>query len=366
MRKLVINGRYLTQPVTGVQRYAHELVQAIDNLLLDHPRLVVELLSPRLSGNAPVFHNIIHRAVGHTQGHIWEQFELPRHIDDGVLFCPGNTAPLISLFTRSKVVVTVHDLSYLYFPKAYSLPFRIFYRVVIPTILRKAAAVITVSNSEKAAILAHYPYVIDRIHAVQNGGLPSGVTPPSSNPLDSEKECYVLYVGSLSKRKNFPGVFKVACQIARLRGTRFVFVGGVSGGIADSEYIVPEDLQDLIQFVGQVNDSNKLMGIYRSAACFLFPSFYEASPLPPIEAMACGCPVIASSIPSLKERCEDAAIYCDPNNVAEMCSTLERVLDDEDLRRNLKVRGYQQAAKYNWENCANATMKVLDECNPIF
>ncbi len=364
MRKLIINGRYLTQPITGVQRYAREIVQALDDLLDNHPVLDVELISPRLNDPPPLLRNIVHRSVGCSQGHYWEQFELPWHVGEGVLFCPGNTAPVISLLSGKRVVVTVHDLSYLYFPTAYSVAFRMAYRLLIPVILRKANAIITVSNSERKSILEHYPYVKDRIHAVQNGGLPSGVVRSGSVPNSSAGDGYVLYVGSLSKRKNFPGMLEVACRLARHRGTRFVFVGGVPDGLTDSFRSVPQDVLDRIQLVGQVNDLDTLIGYYLSAACFFFPSFYEASPLPPIEAMACGCPVIASSIPSLKERCQDAALYCDPGDVDDMCSTLEQLLTNAELRQSLRERGYRQAERYSWENCAKATLDILDGCDP--
>lgn len=359
--ELVINGRFLTQPVTGVQRYARELLAAIDTLLEHRPGLVVILLTPPMSpADVPTLQHIRHRAVGHLRGHAWEQFELPRHVGGATLFCPGNTAPLLSLFRSGRVVVTVHDLSYLYFPDAYSRTFRLLYNRLIPLIMRRADQVITVSQSERAAILRHYPFAGVRLCAIQNGGLPVGIAEHAAVPADPPT---VIYVGSLSKRKNFPAMLAAAIRLARKRGTEFAFFGGVSQGLKATLAEVPHDVCGRIHFHGQVNDWEQLLAAYQSASCLLFPSFYEASPLPPIEAMGCGCPVLAGDIPSLRERCGDAARYCDPASEDDIVAELETLLDDPTLREQLRVAGYAQARRYSWARCAEATLDAIVGAN---
>src|ERR1700734_1883095 len=113
----VINGRFLTQRITGVQRYAHEFVQALDAILDAEPQFGVTVMSPRLSNAPPVWRNIELQQIGCLTGHAWEQFELPWYSRGRPLFCPGNTAPAISLLGAQPVIVTVHDLSYKYFPE---------------------------------------------------------------------------------------------------------------------------------------------------------------------------------------------------------------------------------------------------------
>lgn len=355
--ELVINGRFLTQSVTGVQRYARELLPAFDQVLADRPDIDVRLLTPPMDpADVPPLRRIRHQTIGRRQGHAWEQIDLPRYIGNATLFCPGNTAPISSLLGRGRVVVTVHDLSYLYFPDAYSRAFRLLYNRLVPLILRRADRVITVSRSERSAILEHYPFAADRLVAIQNGGLPTGIAIQAPVPADVPT---VLYVGSLSRRKNFPGMLDVAVRLARQRDIRFDFVGGVSASLRETPAAVPADLRDRIRFHGQVNDWNTLLMLYRSAHCFLFPSFYEASPLPPIEAMGCGCPVVASDIPSLRERCEDAARYCDPADVDDVVHAVEYVLDNAALARCLREAGYAQAERYSWVRCAEATLDAI-------
>jgi glycosyltransferase involved in cell wall biosynthesis len=356
--KIAINGRFLTQGITGVQRYAQELVQAIDSILEARPDLKVTVISPRLSKPPPPWQNVVLREGGHLQGHAWEQLELPWLSRGTLLFCPGNTAPVASLLGLQRVIVTVHDLSYKYFPGAYSRAFRLLYGIVVPLVLRHAAAVITVSETERVAIASHYPAALLRLHAIQNGGLPAGLNLFADGGTD-ENRGYVLYVGSLSKRKNFPGVLEAACRLARKRGFHFVVVGGTAGGIYESSLTIPDDVHPHITFAGQIDDTTALMHFYRNAACLLFPSHYESSGLPPIEAMACGCPVIASDIPALRERCGDAAIYCNPRDIGSITDAIERVMDDSPLRSSLMDLGYQQAAKYTWEHCAMETLKLI-------
>jgi glycosyltransferase involved in cell wall biosynthesis len=231
------------------------------------------------------------------------------------------------------------------------------YNALMPVILSRADAIITVSESERLSIVNRYPGVAGRISAIQNGGMPVAYT---DWPTDvGERGGFVLYVGSLSKRKNFPGMFEVACRLARRRGIHFVFVGSVPNGFSGSDSAVPTDLRSHISFTGQIDDSEVLRAHYRRARCLLFPSFYEASPMPPIEAMACGCPVVASNIPSLIERCGDAALYCDPYSVDSIERAVETVFDDTDLQERLRGLGLAHAAKFTWEACARGVLAVI-------
>ena len=359
--KLVVNGRFLTQPVTGVQRYARELMATLDQLLdrgeLDRSRLEVELLSPRLRGGAPPWRHVSHREVGRLSGHAWEQLELPRAAHGDVLFCPGNTAPLAALAGAMRTVVTVHDLSYLYFPDAYSLAFRAAYRTLVPAVLRHADAVVTVSESERRAIVERYPFTGGRLVAIQNGGLPAAARPFDGPP---PPRTHALYVGALSKRKNFPGVLAAAVRLNRERALPFVFVGGGGSTFQPVVADVPPDVRGRLTFAGQVDRLDECVRFYRSALCLVFPSFYEASPLPPVEAMACGCPVIASRIPSLLERCGDAALYCDPHDVGDIARAVARLADDAALRQSLVEKGYERARRFSWEACARRTLEVIE------
>ncbi len=356
LRRLAINGRFLTQPITGVQRYGRELLQALDDLA--PPGLAITVFVPRRpSVELPSFRNIEIKQAGNLRGHAWEQFELPFLTKGEVLFCPGNVAPVLSLLGGQKTVVCVHDLSYLYFPGAYSRSFRLFYNVVVPLVMKHAKAVVTVSQSERSSIVKHYPDVSERIFAVQNGGLNDALIEKDLPTQPYGR--YVLYVGSLSKRKNFPGMLRVAIQLAERRSLGFVFVGGAAKGLNETAYDIPEHLSGYITFKGQVDDTATLIKLYREALCLMFPSFYEASPIPPIEAMACGCPVVASDIPSLRERCEAAAVYCDPSDDADIGARVQEFLDDDAHREKIRLAGFARSKEFTWKACAERTLEII-------
>jgi glycosyltransferase involved in cell wall biosynthesis len=359
--KIYINGRYLTQEITGVQRYSHELIRTLDAECAFEPDADIALLTPsRGLRFQPEFQRIRVRKVGERVGHMWEQMDLPRHSADGVLFCPGNTAPVLSLVQRRPTVVTLHDLSYKYFPDAYRPSFRLFYGLLVPLILRLARGILTVSNSEAAAIVQHYPCAAGKLLAVQNGGFgPEVLERITRTPSREIGFSYGLYVGSLSRRKNFPALLQAAIRFARETGFGFVFIGSVPAALRSSAVEIPPELRGRILFPGQVNDALELVGWYKGALFLAFPSLYEASPFPPIEAMSCGCPVVAARIPSLVERCGQAALYCDPTDICDIADAMIRLCRDERLRAELAARGSLRMREFSWSQCAVSTFRVL-------
>lgn len=336
------------------------MLNALDRVLDDRRDVRVTVWTPRLPIDAPAWRNLRIETAGRLRGHLWEQLELPVLSRGRLLFCPGNTAPIVSLLGLQRTVVTVHDLSYSYFPEAYSRAFRLWYNIVVPLALRRAAAIVTVSETERDSIVRHFPAVAARIHAVANGGWPQDQLPRDAGA--GRESGLVLYVGSLSKRKNFPRMLEVAIRLARKRALRFCFVGGTAAALAPSGLGVPADVAHLISLEGQVNDIERLAAYYHRATCFLFPSLYESSGLPPAEAMACGCPVIASDTAALRERCADAALYCDPNDTAAIEAAVERLVDSATLQQSLREAGYRRAAQTTWAACARATLGIIAQC----
>lgn len=376
--KLSVNGRFLLQDVTGVQRVAIEFIRALDALLSDGaaPGLEVTVWVPR--GGVLVtplrLQSVEVRREGRLTGHLWEQIELPRLAARSVLLCLGNTAPVVRLITRQSPTYTmVHDLSYKYFPSAYSRSFRWFYNVVMPIVLTRSTHIFTVSASEEASILHHYPRLVDphRVTAVQNGGGDFAVGAQVSSATTSLKAgapdvpaaglrpqtC--LYVGSLTKRKNGDGLMRAAVELTDALDIDFVIVGSANTNY-ENVNMKAADRGEIV-FLGQVNKPELIEELYRQAKVFVFPSFYEASPLPPVEAMSFGSPVICSDIRSLRERCGDAAIYCDPADVTSIVTQVTRVLTDENLWQDLQRRGLAQAARFTWKRQVETVLSVLSE-----
>lgn len=363
---IYINGRFLTQSITGVQRVAREFLIALDSLI-EYGKLDVEavVLHPGKSDVLPIDQELKHvrlKPCGRFVGHLWEQVELPFYARGGKLLCLGNTAPIYSLLYKSdRVHVMVHDLSYKYFPKAYSWKFRLFYSIVIPQILKRASKVYTVSKSEYESILTHYPNLIgdDRLSYHQNGGWSN--YKPEARPSYSSRKKRILYVGSLTARKNAKGLLEAAIKIVSAHPElEFSFLGSNGASFGDVDLEILEELKSNINFLGQVNDAAVLKGYYESSLALVFPSFYEASPLPPIESMGFGCPVVSSSIKSLKERCGDAAIYCEADDVDDIVRSIEKIIYDEEVWVKYSKLGINKALEYTWEKQVADILKIME------
>lgn len=361
-----INGRFITQSITGVQRVAREFLIALDDLIECHKLdLEAVVLYPKKSKVVPIDHEFKHvklKPCGQFVGHFWEQVELPFYALGGKLLCLGNTAPIYSLLYKSKNVhVMVHDLSYKYFPKAYSWKFRLFYSFIIPQILKRASKVYTVSKSEYQSILTHYPNLIggDRLSYHQNGGWTNYKIEDFPNYSDRKKR--IIYVGSLTARKNANGVLGAAVKIVTAHpDLNFSFIGSNGASFGNVDLKILEGLKGKINFLGQINDSALLKNYYESSLALVFPSFYEASPLPPIESMGFGCPVISSSIKSLKERCGDAAIYCEADDVDDIVRSIERTIYNEEVWAKYSKLGINKALEYTWEKQVVGILRIME------
>lgn len=361
--QLFLNGRFLSQVTTGVQRMAREFTRALDTLIADgtfgdiDATLLVQS-NARFGDLAPGAIRI--KEVGGATGHMWEQFLLPHHVSGGALLNLGNTVPIVSLVRPGQVAVVLHDLSYRIHPKAYRRRYRIAHGAMDGLLARKVDLIVTVSQSERETIGRLYPHAADRIVVAQNGSwMADQLEPVAARAQDQQR--HGLYVGSLSLRKNVEGVLATAISLARKRGLRFKMVGESNAILNEIATHIPDDLRHLIEFCGQVEDQASLKALYRSASFLLFPSFYEASALPPMEAMAQRCPVIVSNISSLVERCGNAALYCDPHDLSSMSDAACRVLDDETLRHTLIRRGEERASSYTWRAQAKTIVAALRE-----
>jgi glycosyltransferase involved in cell wall biosynthesis len=170
------------------------------------------------------------------------------------------------------------------------------------------------------------------------------------------KRPYVLAVGSMNRHKNF----QLVVEAARLTGKAdfdIVVVGGIDARVYGSgQSALPSSMRHL----GYVSDE-QLGTLYRDAACFIYPSRYEGFGLPPLEALALGCPVIASRLPSVVEACGDAALYFSPDDSRELLDALNRITTDHVLREALRERGRCKTAELTWRATA---VKLLEEISP--
>ena len=364
--RIAVNGRFLTQPVTGVQRVAREIVKALDAILPSQQGVSMVLYCPPGADHRSLAlsHTDV-RSIGRSSGAIWEQTELPFAVEADVLLCLGNSAPCGRLLARKRTAVMIHDLSYLKFPQAYRAGYRIFHRLMLPLITRHSSRLFLVSNSERDNLLEIKPRLKPRVTVVPNG---SWSEHREKQADTAELQCrahacpkdgYGLYVGSFSKRKNFERVVETAISLARTEELPFVFVGSGGKVLRRTKMTIPEDVRHLLHFEGQVDDLTRLGELYRNARLLLFPSLYEACPMPPLEAAHFDCPVVASNIPSMWERCAEGVTYCDPYSVESIASAAREVLaNGKQIRQRLQTNR-ENSRQVSWARQAESVLQTL-------
>lgn len=336
------------------------MTRALDRLLAEQPERAEAVL---LVGADARVDDLALKAIrvvplGHARSAMWEQSVLPSAVGRRPLLCLGNTAPLTMLLRRRPVAVMIHDLSYRLFPDAYGTSYRIAHAALLPFLLRRARPIFTVSHSERMMLASVMRDPKRRVVVAPNGGWHDDLV--EERAFDPRRlDGPLLYVGSLSARKNFLGALACAVRLARRDGRKSVFIGASGRFLSAMKIEVPEEARPFIEFRGQVESLDELAQAYRQAACLLFPSFYEASPMPPVEAFALGCPVIASDIPSLRERCGDAALYCQPDELDDMIACIDRMTGDPGLAAALTEKGYARARTLSWREQAEQVLSVM-------
>jgi glycosyltransferase involved in cell wall biosynthesis len=361
MRRIVVNGRFFAQPRTGVQRYGLETLRALDQLLSQHPQFLEghrwELALPHDAVDLPLLENFEYCTLQFFTGHAWEQLSLAAFARGSYLINFNYSAPL---FKRTQLV-TVHDASVRTHPQTYSWAYRLWSNLLVRTLAARAHSAMTVSHFSAQELRRHFGLkrndiviaregwehvraaaAIDEAAVLRRYGLVSGG--------------YLFAVGSLKSNKNF-GVIPRAL---RLLGGSLKLPLAVAGGRDARVYQGTEAAGlDGVNLLGFVPDE-ELNVLYRHASWFIFPSLYEGFGLPPLEAMANGCPVLAAHAASIPEIYGDAVLYFDPNDPASLAACLRDVTTRPDapaLRETLKQRAVARMAIYRWD--ANARI-LLD------
>jgi glycosyltransferase involved in cell wall biosynthesis len=333
--KPCVNLRTLGYATTGVQRYLLSLL----------PYMPLELKSVRPP-----------EALQGINGHLWEQFYLPTQLRQQLLWSPGNTGPL----GLSRQVLTLHDIASLDHPEWFERKFALWYALLLPSLIRKVRAIITVSHFSKERILEATRVKPENVHVIHNG-VDKRFRPVDSHRLHHVKtkydivSPYLLFVGTLEPRKNLRMLFE-AWESGSFEGATLA-VAGTSGSLFQKMRF--DSMPRGIRLLGRVED-DALPALYSGASGFVYPSIYEGFGLPPLEAMACGCPVAVSDIPAHREICGSAASYFDPFCLEDMTAKLEWLLRlDCASRASVVNQGVRRAALYNWESAASETWRIL-------
>ncbi len=363
MRRWVINGRYLSQPLTGVQRCAHELVAALDKRISEGnehaPGLSVELFAPPDARTLPEMNAIKVRSVGARSGHAWEQYDLATAAQGRGLLSLCNTGPVF----HGRQIVCIHDVNTRIAPQSYTRTFRLLYRTLLPALGRSAIRVTTVSSFSAMEIARFGVARPGKIRVIYNGadharGWPveasdriGAVAGPST----------VVAFGSAAPHKNIEMLVGLAGRMAEV-GLKLAIAGGAAPRIFANG--TTQTLPPNVIWLGRVSDG-ELAALLANCLCLAFPSLTEGFGLPPLEAMTRGCPVIASDRGSLPEVLEGAALFAAADAPEEWMQLFLGLHDNREARLELADEGMRHARGFTWRSAAESYLALMAECDGL-
>jgi glycosyltransferase involved in cell wall biosynthesis len=360
----------------GINRYLVNLLRQIEMLTAGssiRTQILVESLDAN-RGNGLVQRagfEMVPCAVARSSG-IWHPImlmETAKRLEADVVFMP---APGVVHFKRTRLAVTVHDVIPLLFPDEFRSPEeqRLSRRCLAA--IQKADLILTDSRYSKSDMVDRFGVPPDKVVVVYLGldGRMFQALPPNERAEQQVLKRhgidrpYFLHVGLWQPRKNLHRLiraFRLLEDRARDLGLQLVLCGPRKPGIDKLDELVQElSLQGKVVLTGKVPDSD-LVELYQRAHGFAMPSLYEGFGLPPLEAMACGVPVMSSNRSSLPEVLGDAAVYCDPESEDDMACALEKICRDSGLRKTLVDRGLAHVTQFSWEACARSTLAALQQ-----
>jgi len=330
---ITIDGRALVGNRTGIGVHTAEIARRLipAPLIASHAEIVDR------SG----LEHCVFRVDPMRLGVVWQQLVLPRVATDGVLWAPHGTLPLA---VRIPSVVTLHDFSALTMPLRHRAKTVLSFNLFIGRSLQMATRIAAVSRNVAEEAVRWFGVSRSRIQIVPNG-VDDFFTP------DRDEDDYVLYVGTIEPRKGLDDLLAVWDSLPHSR-PRLILCGDAGWG----DVRLPRDA-DVTGYV----DRARLRELYRHARAFVYPSRYEGFGIPPLEAMACGAPVIATRTGAIPEYADGAALLVDPGDRAALRDALIRMLSDKSLRSELRLRGPERARTYTWDRSAALMTQLFAE-----
>lgn len=356
LQPIYFNGKFYGGALNGVHRVADRLIRECDQALALIPaeqRPPAFLMTSADATWVPPLQAIKRRDYPRTN-QIWEQITLPMAARDGILVNLANLAPIAH---RNKITM-IHDVQFLFADCGYPVRQRIGYRWLTPLLGRSSRVTLTVSEFSRRMLDQHAISPLARTRVIANGAdhiLDAVEDTSLRHALGLEEGGYALMFGSPKGYKNNATPF-AAFASGATGPTRLVVIG------PGKEQLIAAGLQpppDTI-FAGRPDDG-ALKGLLSGALAILFPSRTEGFGLPPLEAMLCGCPVIASPAGAIPEACGDAVLYAGTDSPDEWATALERLRTDRQLRADKIIQGHLQAARFTWSAAGTRLMAVINQ-----
>jgi glycosyltransferase involved in cell wall biosynthesis len=365
--RIGFDGTPLMGQRTGVGNYTGHLLSALLDINSDYEYLLYS--NRTLEGLEPALDRAV-RVEGYLPSSrwLWMQLVLPqliRRTQPDLCHFTNASAPL---WQPKPFVLTIHDASLFLWRRYHPRSRLLAIRALLPALARRAAAVITVSDYARNDLVdilrlpAEKVYVVHEAASVHFRPITDTLQLTSLRRKYSLPERYILYVGALEPRKNLHRLVQALSELKDRGCAAKLVLAGPTGWMMHGfkQEISRLNLEDAVQYLGYVPTSD-LPGIFSLATVFAFPSLYEGFGLPPLEAMACGTPVLTSKFSAMAEVCDDAAHLVDPKDQAELTEGLWRLLSDPEWRSELSRRGQQRARCFSWERAAQETIAIYQK-----
>ncbi len=369
MRSIAIDYTAAMEQVGGIGRYTRELVTALaqQDTQTDY-RLFVAGHNQRSLPEPPGSNFTWKPARQSTRwfARTWHRLQVPLRIEQwtgpvNLLHATDFTLPPTSRHTRT--ILTVHDLSFERAPDTATPELRAYLSKVVPRSVEKAHLILADSESTRQDLIALYDVPFQKIQVLYSGVDDRFYPVQDKEAIKAVREQYkignqpfILSVGTIQPRKNYGRLLEAFHRMDR-KDMKLV-IAGAKGWLDDPLYkqVKKLKLENRVQFIGFVTDEH-LPALYSAASVFAFPSLYEGFGLPPLEAMACGVPVVVSNTSSLPEVVGDAAELVDPYDVDQLADAITRVLDSDTLRHRLINQGQMRAQGFSWRTAARQLLQ---------
>ena len=366
-----IDGYPLSEPLTGVGHYTLELARALarnfaaDQFELVSPRPCEPSVIDQLAAALPNLKLVAARSSS-IRGHWWS-VGLPLYARRARLDLFHGTNFEVPLWQKKRTVLTIHDLSTLLYPETHRPRAARRARLRLPLAVKLARAIITPTQTIKREVCNHFRVTKDRVTAIYEAPrrtfqLVARAEAETVKKRLGVRDEFVLFVGTLEPRKNLLTLLKAWTKVrpSSTPDLQLVIAGG-EGWLMEQTLAHLESAadRDRILLTGYLDD-HELASLYSSCRLFVYPSLYEGFGLPPLEAMACGAPVIAARIGALQETLSDAAVLFDPLDEQSLGTAMLDVLHDQSLRAGMSAKGLAQAAGFTWDQTAKLTHEVYE------
>ncbi|MFH1661829.1 MAG: glycosyltransferase family 1 protein [Candidatus Falkowbacteria bacterium] len=384
IKKIGIDARFYGPIGKGLGRYIQEVVDNVIKIDTEN-KYVIFLGSDNFDEFTCDNKNVKKVLTDAKWYSLSEQVKMPfliwkEHLD--LIHFPHFNVPI---FCPTKFVVTIHDLILTKFPTQRATTLspifykikNLAYKIIIWSAVKRSKKIIAVSEFTKNDIVKQFKVKSKKIIVTYEGvaNLAKGRDSLFAKKLDDKKTLlgyninspFLLYVGNAYPHKNLEGLIRIFKIInSENSGLRLVLVGKedyfyerVKNYAKELDLFNEDENNSRIIFPGYVPDA-QLEILFKKAVAYIFPSLYEGFGLPPLEAMAKGCPVVSSNKASMPEILGDVAIYFNPENKDEMLYQIKKIINNQDLRDKLIKKGYEQVKKYSWWECANKTLGVYN------